>query len=121
MNKVVCPRLHSLDVLLTYLAEAVILLTLGIILGNILVETGIFGRLTRLTRPLGGISGLSEESTTAILGKNEKILYRADFLPHHHDDEKKHCKDGSDRNSCFRCRGHRYRHNGGDYTAIRGL
>jgi hypothetical protein len=75
------PITASLDVLLTYLAEAVILLTLGIILGNILVETGIFGRLTRLTRPLGGISGLSEESTTATLGKNEKILYRADFLP----------------------------------------
>ena len=59
--------LASLLVLLTYLIEAVILLTLGIILANILVETGIFGRLNRLTRPLCRISGLSEASTTSIL------------------------------------------------------
>jgi len=53
-------------VLLTYLVEAVLLLTFGIILANILVETGVFGRLSRLTRPLCRISGLSEASTTAI-------------------------------------------------------
>jgi hypothetical protein len=57
----------SLSVLLTYLVEAVLLLTFGIILANILVETGVFGRLSRLTRPLCRISGLSEASTTAIL------------------------------------------------------
>lgn len=74
------PITASLDVLLTYLAEAVILLTLGIILGNILVETRIFGQLTRLTRPLSGISGLSEESTPAMLGKMGKILCQPDFL-----------------------------------------
>jgi len=59
--------LASLLVLLTYLIEAVFLLTLGIILANILVETGIFARLNRLTRPLCRISGLSEGSTTSIL------------------------------------------------------
>ncbi len=57
----------SLSVLLTYLIEALFLLTLGIILANILVETGIFGRLNRLTRPLCRISGLSQASTTSIL------------------------------------------------------
>jgi hypothetical protein len=59
--------LASLFVLLTYLIEAVFLLTLGIILANILVETGILGRLNRLTRPLCRISGLSQASTTSIL------------------------------------------------------
>jgi hypothetical protein len=57
----------SLFVLLTYLIEAVFLLTLGIILANIFVETGIFGRLNRFTRPLCRISGLSQASTTSIL------------------------------------------------------
>ena len=37
-----------LFVLLTYLIDAVFLFTLGIILANILVEAGIFGRLNRL-------------------------------------------------------------------------
>ena len=53
--------------LLTYLVEAVLLLSLGIILASVLVETGIFSRLSRLTRPLCRISGLSEPSATAIL------------------------------------------------------
>lgn len=57
----------SLELLLLYLAEAMILLTLGIILASMLVETGIFSRLTRLTRPLCRISGLSESATTSIL------------------------------------------------------
>lgn len=57
----------SLSVLLIYLIEALFLLTLGIILANILVETGIFGRLNHLTRPLCRISGLSQASTTSIL------------------------------------------------------
>jgi hypothetical protein len=57
----------SLSILLAYLIEAVVLLTVGIILANILVETGIFGRLTLLTRPLCRISGLSQVSTTSIL------------------------------------------------------
>lgn len=59
--------LASLPVLLTYLFEAVVLLTLGILLANILVETGIFSRLNGLTRPLCRISGLSPESTTSLL------------------------------------------------------
>ncbi|NYT20329.1 MAG: nucleoside recognition protein [Methanomicrobiales archaeon] len=53
--------------LLTYLVEAVLLLSLGIIIASILVETGIFSYLSRLTRPLCRISGLSEPSATAIL------------------------------------------------------
>lgn len=57
----------SLSLLLTYLIEALFLLTVGIILANILVETGIFGRLSSLTRPLCRISGLSQASTTSIL------------------------------------------------------
>ncbi|MCG7855076.1 MAG: nucleoside recognition protein [Methanoregulaceae archaeon] len=61
------PVSATLDVLLTYLVEAVLLLSLGIILANVLVETGIFSRLSRLTRPLCRISGLSEPSATAIL------------------------------------------------------
>jgi len=60
-------NIASLDVLFSYLVEAVILLTAGIILASILVETGVFGRLTRLTRPLCRISGLSEPATTSIL------------------------------------------------------
>jgi len=60
-------NIASLDVLLSYLAEAIILLTIGIILASILVETGIFSRLSRLTRPLCRISGLSESATTSIL------------------------------------------------------
>ncbi len=59
--------LASLPVLLTYLFEAVVLLTLGILLANILVETGIFSRLNGLTGPLCRISGLSPESTTSLL------------------------------------------------------
>ena len=61
------PVSATLDVLLTYLVEAVLLLSLGIILASVLVETGIFSRLSRLTRPLCRISGLSEPSATAIL------------------------------------------------------
>jgi hypothetical protein len=57
----------SLDVLLSYLAEAILLLTIGIIIASILVETGIFSRISRLTRPLCHISGLSEPATTSIL------------------------------------------------------
>ena len=57
----------SLDVLLSYLAEAIILLTIGIIIASILVETGIFSRISRLTRPLCRVSGLSEPATTSIL------------------------------------------------------
>ncbi len=65
--KTVSPVSTTLDVLLTYLAEAVLLLSIGIILANMLVETGIFSRLSRLTRPICRISGLSEPSATAIL------------------------------------------------------
>lgn len=54
-------------VLLLYLAEAVVLLTIGIVLASILVETGIFSRISRLTRPLCRISGLTEPATTSIL------------------------------------------------------
>ncbi|KQC05149.1 MAG: nucleoside recognition protein [Methanolinea sp. SDB] len=54
-------------VLLLYLAEAIILLTIGIVLASILVETGIFSRISRLTRPLCRISGLTESATTSIL------------------------------------------------------
>jgi hypothetical protein len=61
------PVSATVDVLLTYLVEAVLLLSLGIILASVLVETGIFSRLSRLTRPLCRISGLSEPSATAIL------------------------------------------------------
>lgn len=57
----------SLSALLTYLIEAAVLLTLGFILANILVETGIFDRLNRLTWPLYRISGLSPASTISIL------------------------------------------------------
>lgn len=57
----------SLDVLLSYLAEAIILLSIGILIASILVETGIFSRFSRLTRPLCRISGLSEPATTSIL------------------------------------------------------
>lgn len=57
----------TLEVLLTYLVEAVLLLSLGIILASILVETGIFSRLSRITRPLCRVSGLSEPSATAII------------------------------------------------------
>jgi len=59
--------LASLPVLLTYLFEAVVLLTLGILLANILVETGIFSRMSGLMRTLCRISGLSHESTTSLL------------------------------------------------------
>jgi hypothetical protein len=61
------PVSATLDVLLTYLVEAVLLLSVGIILASILVETGMFSRLSRLTRPLCRVSGLSEPSATAIL------------------------------------------------------
>ncbi len=65
--RTVPPLSPTLEVLLTYLAEAVLLLSLGIVLASILVETGIFSRLSRITRPLSRISGLSEPSATAIL------------------------------------------------------
>lgn len=50
-----------------YLLNAVVLITVGLILASVLAETGIFSRLTRLTAPLSRISGLSHGGVVSLL------------------------------------------------------
>jgi hypothetical protein len=53
--------------LFEYLVDAVILIVIGILIANILVESGLFSRLSRLSRPLCRISGLSPHCTVSLL------------------------------------------------------
>ena len=57
----------SLLPLFEYLVDAVILIVIGILVANILVESGLFSRLSRLSRPLCRISGLSPHCTVSLL------------------------------------------------------
>jgi len=53
--------------LISYAVRAVLLVTLGIVIANILAETGIFSRLSSLTAPFCRLSGLSEASVLSII------------------------------------------------------
>lgn len=50
-----------------YLLNAVVLITVGLILASVIAETGIFTRLSRLTTPLSRISGLSHGGVVSLL------------------------------------------------------
>jgi len=52
---------------LSYAVRAVLLVTLGIVIANILAETGIFSRFSSLTGPFCRLSGLSEASILSII------------------------------------------------------
>ena len=53
--------------LISYAVRAVLLVTLGIVIANILAETGIFSRLSSLTAPFCRLSSLSEASVLSII------------------------------------------------------
>ncbi len=53
--------------LFTYLIEALVFIVIGILLANILVESGIFSRISGVSKPLCRISGLSSQCTVSIL------------------------------------------------------
>jgi hypothetical protein len=52
---------------LSYAVRAVLLVTLGIVIANILAETGIFSRFSSLTGPFCRLSGLPEASILSII------------------------------------------------------
>lgn len=53
--------------LFDYLIEALVFIVIGILLANILVESGMFSRISRISKPLCRISGLSSQCTVSIL------------------------------------------------------
>ena len=53
--------------LISYAVRAVLLVTPGIVIANILAETGIFSRFSSLTAPFCRLSGLSEASVLSII------------------------------------------------------
>jgi hypothetical protein len=53
--------------LIEYLVKAVILISTGIIIVNIIGETGLFLRLQKISRPLCKVSGLSESAAISVL------------------------------------------------------
>ncbi len=57
----------SLIPLFNYLIEALVFIVIGIILANILVESGLFSRISGISKPLCRISGLSSQCTVSIL------------------------------------------------------
>ncbi len=50
-----------------YLLRAVVFITAGVILGNIIAETGVLARLNRISRPIGRLCGLSEPCIISML------------------------------------------------------
>ena len=52
---------------ISYAVRAVLLVTLGIVVANILAETGIFSRLSSFTDPLCRVSGLSDACILSII------------------------------------------------------
>ncbi|MDD4127716.1 MAG: nucleoside recognition domain-containing protein, partial [Methanomicrobium sp.] len=61
------PDAISFFSMLEYLIKAVLLITTGIILVNIIGETGLFQRIQKISRPLCRISGLSEGAAISVL------------------------------------------------------
>jgi hypothetical protein len=61
--------ISGLDILIPwdYLIRAVVFITAGVVLANIIVETGLLNRLRTLTRPLCRICGLSEPCALSLL------------------------------------------------------
>ncbi|MBP2134370.1 hypothetical protein J2128_002336 [Methanomicrobium sp. W14] len=57
----------SFTSMLEYLARALILVCTGIILVNIIGETGIFKKIQKISRPLCRVSGLSEGAAISVL------------------------------------------------------
>ncbi|MFA5397056.1 MAG: nucleoside recognition domain-containing protein [Methanogenium sp.] len=53
--------------LMEYLIKAIILISTGIIIVNIIGETGIFLKLQKISRPLCKVSGLSESAAISVL------------------------------------------------------
>ncbi|WP_346434923.1 nucleoside recognition domain-containing protein, partial [uncultured Methanoculleus sp.] len=52
---------------ISYAVNAVLLVTIGIVVANILAETGIFSRLSAFTGPLCRVSGLSDTCILSII------------------------------------------------------
>jgi hypothetical protein len=50
-----------------YLIRAVVLITIGVILANIITETGIISRLRFLSHPISRVSGISSRSSLALV------------------------------------------------------
>lgn len=57
----------SFFIILEYLIKAVVLISIGIIIVNILNETGLIKKFERISRPLSRISGLSYASSLSIV------------------------------------------------------
>ena len=53
--------------MISYAVNAVLLITIGIVVANILAETGIFSRLSSFTDPLCRVSGLSDACILSII------------------------------------------------------
>lgn len=53
--------------MLDYLFRATFLVAIGVVIASVIAETGIFSRLSRFSRPLCRISGLSEGSVLSII------------------------------------------------------
>lgn len=53
--------------MISYAVRAILLVTLGIVVANILAETGIFSRLSSFTDPLCRVSGLSDACILSII------------------------------------------------------
>jgi hypothetical protein len=68
--------------------NAVLLVTVGIIFANILAETGIFARLSSLTRPVCRISGLSDACVLSIVAMGVNATAGKSMLAEYYRDGK---------------------------------
>ncbi|MDN7024058.1 nucleoside recognition protein [Methanoculleus sp. FWC-SCC1] len=78
----------SLPTLAAYLIQAVVLITAGIILASIIAETGVFSRLTRVSRPLCRVCGLSEPCVVCVLAMVVNATAGKSMLAEYFRDEK---------------------------------